>query len=58
MKQKLTEKIECYQERIKQVSAIKEELKEEGKKQVCLTDSDAKSMKNNGKFEVCLMYKQ
>jgi transposase len=53
MKQKITHKIESYQERIKQLNAIKEELKKEGKKQVCLTDSDSKSMKNNGKFEVC-----
>lgn len=53
MKQKITDKIESYQERIKQLNAIKEELKEQGKKQVCLTDPDAKSMKNNGKFEVC-----
>lgn len=53
IKQKITDKIECYQERIKQLNAIKEDLKEQGKKQVCLTDSDAKSMKNNGKFEVC-----
>ncbi|WP_180230090.1 IS1182 family transposase [Bacillus sp. AFS073361] len=53
MKQKITDKIECYQERIKQLNSIKEELKEQGKKQICLTDSDAKSMKNNGKFEVC-----
>jgi transposase len=53
MKQKITDKIECYQERIKQLNTIKEELKKQGKKQVCLTDTDAKSMKNNGKFEVC-----
>ncbi|MFC0275064.1 transposase, partial [Metabacillus herbersteinensis] len=52
MKQKITEKIECYQERIKQLNNIKEDLKDKGIKQVCLTDPDAKSMKNNGKFEV------
>lgn len=53
MKKKITEKIECYQDRIKQLNDIKEELKDKGIKQVCLTDTDAKSMKNNGKFEVC-----
>jgi len=53
MKQKINDKIECYQDRIKNLNAIKEELQEQEKKQICLTDSDAKSMKNNGKFEVC-----
>jgi transposase len=53
IKQKINDKIDCYQKRIKKLNAIKEELKEQGKKQICLTDSDAKSMKNNGKFEVC-----
>lgn len=53
LKQKINEKIESYKERIKKLNDIREELKEEGKKQICLTDSDAKSMKNNGKFEVC-----
>ncbi|WP_219620140.1 IS1182 family transposase [Bacillus canaveralius] len=56
MKQKINDKIECYQERIKKLNDIKEELKEQGKKQICLTDSDAKSMKNNGKFEVCFNF--
>ena len=40
------------QDRIKHLNNIKEELKDK-EKQVCLTDTDAKSMKNNGKFEVC-----
>lgn len=53
MKQKINDKIERYQERIKMLNDIKKELKVQGKKQICLTDSDAKSMKNNGKFEVC-----
>jgi transposase len=53
LKQKINGKIESYKERIKKLNDIREELKEEGKKQICLTDSDAKSMKNNGKFEVC-----
>jgi transposase len=53
MKKKISDKIENYKERIKQLNDIKKELKDEGKKQVCLTDPNAKSMKNNGKFEVC-----
>jgi transposase len=53
LKQKITDKIECYQDRIKHLNNIKEELKDKEIKQVCLTDTDAKSMKNNGKFEVC-----
>jgi transposase len=49
----LTEKIKTYKDRINQLTIIKNELKEQGKKQICLTDPDSKSMKNNGKFEVC-----
>lgn len=49
----ITEKIEIYKERIEQLNTIKDELKSQGKKQICLTDPDSKSMKNNGKFEVC-----
>lgn len=52
-KQEMTEKLEIYKDRIKQLDTLKKELKEQGKTQVCLTDPDAKSMKNNGKFEVC-----
>lgn len=52
-KQKITEKVENYKERIQQLNTIKEELNDQNIKQVCLTDRDAKSMKNNGKFEVC-----
>ncbi|MBZ4687578.1 MAG: hypothetical protein PWQ96_1554 [Clostridia bacterium] len=53
LKQTMTEKIESYKARIEQLTTLKKDLKEQGKKQVCLTDPDAKSMKNNGKFEVC-----
>jgi len=28
-------------------------IKQQGKKQICVTDPDSKSMKNNGEFEVC-----
>ena len=49
----LTEKVETYKDRINQLNTIKNELKSQGKKQICLTDPDSKSMKNNGKFEVC-----
>jgi transposase len=49
----LTEKVETYKERISQLNIIKNELKSKGIKQICLTDPDSKSMKNNGKFEVC-----
>lgn len=53
LKQTITEKIESYNARIEQLKTLKKDLKEQEKKQVCLTDPDAKSMKNNGKFEVC-----
>lgn len=49
----LTEKVENYKERINQLNTLKKEIKDQGKSQVCLTDPDSKSMKNNGKFEVC-----
>ena len=49
----LNEKIKTYKDRINQLTIIKDELKKQGKKQICLTDPDSKSMKNNGKFEVC-----
>lgn len=52
-KLKITEKLESYKERIHQLNTIKGQLKKDNKKQICLTDPDAKSMKNNGKFEVC-----
>ena len=52
LKQTITEKVESYKDRIEQLNNLKKELKEQGKTQVCLTDPDAKSMKNNGKFEV------
>ncbi|CAH1199321.1 IS1182 family transposase ISPa90 [Paenibacillus plantiphilus] len=35
------------------LQAMKQELKETGEIQLCVTDPDAKSMKNNGKYEVC-----
>lgn len=53
LKQTITDKIENYKDKIAQLSTLKIGLEEQGKKQVCLTDPDAKSMKNNGKFEVC-----
>ncbi|WP_147422044.1 transposase, partial [Salipaludibacillus neizhouensis] len=46
-------KLKAYQERIHELQVIKQELKETGEKQLCVTDPDAKSMKNNGKHEVC-----
>lgn len=52
-KQEITEKLEVYQERMHELQIIKQELKETGRKQLCVTDPDAKSMKNNGKHEVC-----
>lgn len=42
-----------YKERIERLKSIENELKEEKKTQVCLTDPDAKSMRNNGCFEPC-----
>jgi transposase len=52
-KQEITEKLEVYQQRMHELQVIKEELKETGENQLCVTDPDAKSMKNNGKHEVC-----
>ncbi|WP_334077415.1 IS1182 family transposase [Paenibacillus sanfengchensis] len=52
-KQEITEKLEVYQERMHELQVMKQELKETGEKQLCVSDSDAKSMKNNGKHEVC-----
>jgi transposase len=52
-KQEITEKLEVYQERMHKLQVIKQELKKTGEKQLCVTDPDAKSMKNNGKHEVC-----
>src|SRR5690606_31206405 len=52
-KQEITDKLKVYQERIHQLQLMKLELKETGENQLCVTDSDAKSMKNNGKHEVC-----
>lgn len=52
-KQEITEKLEVYQERMNKLQVIQQELKETGGKQLCVTDPDAKSMKNNGKHEVC-----
>ena len=49
----LTAKVETCKERISQLNTMENELKTQGKKQICLTDPDLKSMKNNGKFEVC-----
>lgn len=52
-KQEITEKLEVYQERMHKLQLIKQELKVTGENQLCVTDPDAKSMKNNGKHEVC-----
>lgn len=52
-KQEITEKLEVYQERMHELQVMKHELKETGQNQLCVTDPDAKSMKNNGKHEVC-----
>jgi transposase len=52
-KQEITEKLKVYQERMHELQVIKQKLQETGEKQLCVTDTDAKSMKNNGKHEVC-----
>lgn len=49
----INEKIEKHVKQIDKLKKIQTELKEEKKKQVCLTDSDSKSMRNNGRFEPC-----
>lgn len=46
-------KITNCREKIEQLNAFKIELISENKKQICLTDPDARSMKNNGKYEPC-----
>ncbi len=52
-KREIIETLDVYQERMHELQIIKQELKETGKNQLCVTDPDAKSMKNNGKHEVC-----
>ncbi|MFD3262244.1 IS1182 family transposase [Paenibacillus lentus] len=52
-KQEITEKLEVYQKRMHELQVMKQELNETGENQLCVTDPDAKSMKNNGKHEVC-----
>jgi transposase len=52
-KQEITEKLTDYQERMHKLQVMKQKLKETSEKQLCTTDPDAKSMKNNGKHEVC-----
>lgn len=52
-KKEITEKIAVYQERMHELQVMKQELKDTGESQICVTDPDAKSMKNNGKHEVC-----
>ncbi len=52
-KQEITKKLEVYRERMHELQVMKQELKETGESQLCVTDPDAKSMKNNGKHEVC-----
>ncbi|WP_342480525.1 IS1182 family transposase [Paenibacillus sp. FSL L8-0340] len=51
--QEITGKLAVYQERLHELQVMKQELKETGENQLCVTDPDAKSMKNNGKHEVC-----
>jgi transposase len=46
-------KITNCREKIEQLKSFKVELISENKKQICLTDLDARSMKNNGKYEPC-----
>lgn len=46
-------KIENHIRQIVKLKEIQTKLKEEKKKQICLTDPDAKSMLNNGKYEPC-----
>ena len=55
-KQQLTEKVSDYRERIQELKIIKKEPEETNKNQVCIKDPDAKSMKNNGRFEVCFNF--
>ena len=50
---KVEKKLSKYKDRIDRLKNIERELKEEKKTQVCLTDLDAKSMRNNGSFEPC-----
>ncbi|MBA9087210.1 hypothetical protein FHR92_003692 [Fontibacillus solani] len=50
-KQEITKKLEVYQERMHVLQVMKQELKEMSENQFCVTDPDAKSMKNNGKHE-------
>jgi ribosomal protein S18 len=52
-KQQITEKLAVYQERMHELQVMKLQLKETGESQLCVTDPEAKSMKNNGKHEVC-----
>lgn len=46
-------KIKDYQSRIEEIKNIQNEMKKEGLTQICQTDSDAKSMKNNNGYEPC-----
>lgn len=52
-KQEITEKLETYKEKMHELEVTKQTLKDKRETQVCLTDADAKSMKNNGKYEIC-----
>ena len=49
----IEKKLLKYKERIERLKSLGNELKEEKKTQVCLTDPDAKSMRNNGGVEPC-----
>jgi len=46
-------KLTTYSKMKNEYQELKDKLKESNIKQVCLVDSEARGMKNNGKFEVC-----
>lgn len=46
-------KVEDYQLRIREIKQIQDDMKKKGLTQICQTDSDAKSMKNNNGYEPC-----
>lgn len=49
----LQSKIESYKQMKEAYEQQKKEMKNQKISQICKTDSDARGMKNNGKFEVC-----
>jgi len=46
-------KIESYKQMKKEYEQQKKKMKDQKINQICKTDSEARGMKNNGKFEVC-----